>query len=245
MGWLAAFWAATTSTASTGPPKLTLIDQPPWVAGRQVLQLRLRIQPAGTSGLAVRVSLHAAMRTRLGFEQTIADEGLGRVIDSAAVAVDTAPKGPQGTFYARFGMPGAKTPAGTRLQVPETGVYPLTVELRSGTVAIDHFVTWLVYVANGQKGNSAIPEPLSVSWVWSVIAPLAYQPGTTTPDPAVLAQFAKTGRLGQIVAPSEPRTRRAAHACGFTRDVAELAQPVARTSRFRTLGQLGTHRGFE
>jgi hypothetical protein len=188
----------TSAASSNTGPKLILVDQPPWVAARQALQLQLRIQPAGTAGLTIRASLHRALNTRLGFEQTVAGEGLGGVIDTAAIPVDTAPKGPAGTFYARFGMPGSSLPSGTRLQVPESGVYPLTIELRSGTVAIDQFVTWIVYIANGTKGQAAIPEPLSVSWVWSIIASPAYEPGTMTPDPEVLSQFAKNGRLGQI-----------------------------------------------
>src|SRR5690349_1020431 len=162
------------------------------------MQLGLRLEPPGTAGLTVWAVLHEAIHTRLGFEQTIGGEGLGGIVDRAFVDVDTAPKGPNDTLFARFGMPGAGLPPNQTLRVQSTGVYPLDVQLRSGSAVIDHFVTWVVYVSNARHNTSAIPEPLSVSWVWSMQAPPAFGPGNTPPSATTLQQFSTNGRLGRI-----------------------------------------------
>src|SRR5262249_37571155 len=90
-------------------------------------------------------------------------------------------------------------PSAATLRPRNTGIYPLSVELRSGSQILDHFVTWLVYVPSG-KSSGAIPEPLRVTWVWSLVAPPAHEADGQTPDPNVLSAMLPGGRLAKVAA---------------------------------------------
>ncbi|MCU1429715.1 MAG: hypothetical protein JWL83_3715 [Actinomycetia bacterium] len=184
--------------AATGTaPKMALVDQPPWVTDNGVFPLRLRISPAAEPGLQVRVSLHDHVNTRSNFEETVAGANLGGIVDTASLSLDGAPKGASGIVLARFGLPGSNVPSDQVLRPPGTGVYPLSVELRSANGVLDQFVTWLVYV-RGANSPGAVAEPLRFTWVWSVVAPPAHGPDGQTPDPAVLSALLPGGRLEKI-----------------------------------------------
>ncbi|MDQ1519247.1 MAG: hypothetical protein QOI55_320, partial [Actinomycetota bacterium] len=189
--------AGAATNAATSTRLFALVRQPASVGPADTLPLRLRIKPASPKGLVVRVRLHNHIDTRSGFEETVAGRQLGREIDSAQVSLDNAPAG-AGVVTARFGMPDAKLPSSQTLHpsADPPGVYPLEVELLAGGVPVDHFLTWLVYVP--AAGQRAIAEPLSLAWVWSVVAPPAHESDGTTPDPNVLSEMAPGGRLERI-----------------------------------------------
>jgi hypothetical protein len=177
-------------------PRFELADQPAAVGPTDEFPLRLRVSPRNLAGLDVRVTLYDDINTRSGFEQTVAGEGLGDDIDTAQVSLDGAPTR-NGVVTARFGMPDSfvATQAQISPRSAGAGVYPLEVELLADGTVVDHFVTWLVYLPGG---DSSVSEPLSVVWVWSVIAPPARQADGVKPEPDVLADMLPGGRLERI-----------------------------------------------
>ncbi len=184
------------AAAASATPRFSLFDQPAAVGPTDLFPLRLRVRPADTTNLAVRVTLHRAVETRSGFEQTVAGEDLGREIDTAELSLAGAPTA-KGVVTARFGMPDAFVARGQVLRPPGTGVYPLTVELLADGRVADQFVTWLVYV-DGAGRDEKVANPLSFVWVWSVVAPPARLADGVTPDTNVLAEMLPGGRLDRI-----------------------------------------------
>jgi hypothetical protein len=154
--------------------------------------LRLRIRPADAANLDVRVMLHGSLETRSGFVETVAGENLGSVVDTAQYALDDEPVR-AGVVTARFGMTDAYVSPEQVIEPDDApGVYPLQVELRRDGTVLDEFVTWLVYVPG--EDERAIAEPLSVAWVWSVVAPPAKRTDGG-PEPSVLELMQPGGRL--------------------------------------------------
>jgi hypothetical protein len=178
-------------------PSFELVAQPATVGPTDLLPLRLRIRPADATNLDVRVMLHRSLETRSGFEETVAGENLGSVIDTAQYSLDDEPMR-AGVVTARFGMTDAYIGADQVIEPDDApGVYPLRVELRRDGTVLDDFVTWLVYVPG--DGERAIGEPLSVVWVWSVVAPPARRPDGR-PEPRVLEAMQSDGRLARVAA---------------------------------------------
>lgn len=188
--------AANAADPPATSPKIALVDQPASVRSNDTFPLRVRISPASGAGLDVRVVLHDDVNTRSGFEQTVAGDALGSVVDRAEVALDGLPMR-NGVVTARFGMPDTDLPSAQTLRPTRTGVYPIEVELRRDGTVLDSFVSWLVYV-KGDASDTPILEPLSVAWVWSIEAAPAHESDGTTPNPEVLAQMMPGGRLAEI-----------------------------------------------
>ncbi len=191
--------AGAPAAASTSP-KMVLLDQPSWVTDGDSFPLRLRItnpQP----GLEIHLTMHPHVATRTNFEETVAGQDLGGALDTASIAVADAQHATGGVVLAQFGVSGSDVPSAQTLRPRDTGVYPITVELRSGSGVLDQFVTWMVYVrgyTRGAKNTTAIAEPLRVSWVWSIVAPPAHGLDGQTPNPNVLAAMLPGGRLNKI-----------------------------------------------
>jgi hypothetical protein len=188
--------AGTSGEGDDTTPSFTLLDQPAAVHRGQEFALRLKLKPASTDNLDVRVVLHDDINTRSGFEQTVAGDALGSTVDRAEVALDDL-KLRKGAVTATFGLPDADLPAEQTLRPKGTGVYPLEVELRRDGTVLDSFVSWLVYV-NSDGSEDPISEPLSFAWVWSVKGAPAYESDGTTPNPEVLTQMMPGGRLADI-----------------------------------------------
>jgi hypothetical protein len=187
------------AAAAEEGPTIALVDMPAAVGPTDALPLQLKVAPGDLSNLDVRVTLHDDLNTRSGFEQTVAGAELGDDIDRVDVPLgDLAAK--RGVVTVRLGMPDAYVPSDLVLHPTRTGVYPLEVALRRDGTQLDSFVTWLVYVRSGTgaEGRRSITEPLSFSWVWSVVAPPAREADGTTPSPDVLSQMIPGGRLARI-----------------------------------------------
>jgi hypothetical protein len=191
--------SSTSASAQQTPasePTITLVEQPATVGPGDEFVLRVRLEPADPAGLDVRLVLHDDLNTRSGFEQTVAGAQLGGVVDRAEVDLAGAAMH-EGVAALRFGIGDTGLPAEQTLRPDGTGVFPIEVELRRDGAVLDSFVSWLVHIEAG-GGDGPIAEPLRVAWVWSVVAPPAFEADGVTPNADVLADMAGGGRLDEI-----------------------------------------------
>jgi hypothetical protein len=183
-----------------GSPRLVLTGQPAWVTvgGNLPLRLQVRGQVAGTAGLTVSATAHAAVSSRSGFDAALEGRNLGSVLGQVDLPLDPFPAGEDGSRTLTFPLQAEDGPRDpTRLPLRRTGVYPVEVELRQpdGT-RVDGFVTPVVAVAPGANGGPAVGQRLGVSWVVPMTARPAYQ-ADGKPDPDVVAQLRPDGRVGR------------------------------------------------
>lgn len=200
----APLWAPPATGALAGQPSVVLTSQPAWVPpdGTAVIKLRLR---GPVDGLDVDVTAHRAVTSRSLLARTFEGERLGVAEASLSVPVMSLPADINGDRILAVGIQGPASPPDPNRVIPgQTGVYPLTIELRRpGGPALDHFVTPLVVVAPGLV-------PLTLAWVWRLDATPAHSPEGKIRSP-VRSAFGPSGRLLRLVdalagAPDVPLT---------------------------------------
>jgi hypothetical protein len=186
-----------TNGASPDAPSILLLSQPAWVpvGGNLPLQLQVQGQGQGTTapGLRISVTAHQAVTSRTGYDAALRGENLGSTLGHVDLPLD---------FFAP-GVGGARTipvglqPEGQFGALRRTGVYPFVVELRGpDNTRLAGFVTPVVAVAADANGGPVIGRRLGVSWVLPLVARPALG-ADGKPDPAVVAELAPEGRLGQ------------------------------------------------
>ena len=192
---------ATTSTSaapgsSTLPVGLSLVSQSTWVPLHDVFQMTLHIDNpdlAARPGAAIALRVRQSATSRSGFDDVIANRNLGGTLyvpDQISLASLTPDKHRNVTV--RFGLTGS--PVRPRLGITRHGVYPVEVQLVNTGVASASFVTFLVVV---DPGSAPIDKPLSVAFVWQVVAdPMVLPDGSN--DPHVVAEIKQGGRLDRI-----------------------------------------------
>lgn len=190
-----------TTTPPAPPSRLALTSQPAWTRLGGEAPFHLDVT-GPLAGLELRVTVHQSVITRSGFDRTLAGQSLGRVLTrTLAVTVEELPTDEAGHRVLTLGL---QDPAGAGdsrgVAIPRTGIYPVEFELRDRDVSntLDHFVTYLVAIAPTASGP-AIPEPLSVSWIWRMVAQPAYQ-ANGQPDRNIVRQLQRKGRLGRMAA---------------------------------------------
>lgn len=170
---------------------VTLVEQGPWTPIGGEVPLRLRVD-GRRPGLELRVALHGRLSSRSGFEQTATGSGLGPAIGRVTLPVDELPTHrSSGDVLARLALQQPGQGRGrTELPATRAGVYPMTVEVAEPRgQALDGFTTWLVAV-----DEERIDAPLSVAWVWPLVAP-PYALPDGSPDPDVVEELVPGGRL--------------------------------------------------
>lgn len=198
-------WAtvARSDAATTAPQHvLTLVSQPSWIklGGDAPLHVDLA---SDVSNAVMHVSIHQALATRIGFDRTLQGQSLGSVIahlpDTPVDKLATDSGGHRVVDLALQDPAAARD--SSRLQIRQSGVYPVEVEARDATsgASIDKFVTYLVAVKTPADGSAAIPQPLAVAWIWRIVTQPAYLVNNQ-PDPGVIAEMQPNGRLGRIAA---------------------------------------------
>jgi hypothetical protein len=178
---------ASAQTASTGSPTLELTGESPWtpIGGAFTMRLQGRDLPGGTS---VALTVHDALRSRTGFDQSVDGGALPATRDRTVVPFDTLPVDPS-TGDRLLVLPNP--------QLTEGGVYPLEVDLRSAAdLSLSRFVTHVV-IADLTGGHLSVGVPLNVAWVWPLRTEPAYLRVGASPNPTLLADLAPSGRLGR------------------------------------------------
>ncbi|MFN8034767.1 MAG: DUF6049 family protein [Acidimicrobiia bacterium] len=188
---------------------LTLVSQPAWVplGGDSSLHVDLA---SDASNAVVEVSIHRALATRIGFDRTLAGQSPGPVIQrlTPTLITDLATDGDGNRIVPLLLQDPAAPRDPKRLQIRQTGVYPVEVEARdrSSGASIDGFLTYLVAIRTPSVSSPTIPNPLLVAWAWHITTRPAYLVDNQ-PDPEVIAEMQPNGRLGRIAA-ALPQTRR-------------------------------------
>jgi hypothetical protein len=183
--------AAQTATPS---PKLVLVGQDPWTPSGGTVTLRLRADNA-TPGLTLALTTHAQVTSRSAFDDTVDGGALGSTLFLTQMPFDDLPvDAATGARVLTVALDDLRARLNARQS--SSGVFPLEVELRDAdNRAVSHFVTHLVVADVTPDGALAVGQPLSVAWVWPLVADPAFLPDGT-PDPAVLAELFSGGRLG-------------------------------------------------
>jgi hypothetical protein len=181
---------STSAVAQTAPPTFVLAAQSPWVKpnGLFLMSFTAANVPAGAE---VVVTAHDALQTRTAFDDSVTGGGL-----------------PASRDLTRFPFDGLRTDAaGNRVllyptgAIPDSGVYPLEVDLRNANdESLIHFVTHVVVAPVGADGKLTFGVPLQVAWVWPLRADPAYIAQTPPLNPTTLADLKPTGRLGRQAA---------------------------------------------
>jgi Family of unknown function (DUF6049) len=187
--------------------QLTLLSQTPWNCstasgdaparsaepfacpdGPEV-ELRFRAENLGTAplrDLAIGVTLYARTLSRSAYEASL--------LTDPAIVID-------GEELARKGAiePGAVRdfgivfPLGSGIDTDQSGVYPLKVDLRSGTSSVAELRTPVIFLVRQ-------PEvPLDLSWTFVLHHPITFAPDGTFTDPSLELELGPGGRLhGEI-----------------------------------------------
>ena len=158
--------AVAAPTAPVGPPTITLIRAPTWVAPGADFNLRVRFTGA-TANLILRVSLHPAITSRTAFSDTLAGNGNREVLDDTSIAVGFLPRRPSRQNDVPIGLQDPNAPRDfNRLAVEHSGVYPMTISLSAPNAdPVARVDTWLVVA------EQPLETPLSFAWVWQLVAP--------------------------------------------------------------------------
>jgi len=196
-------------------PRLELMGQPAWTALGATAPLDLDVE-GDPADLELRILLHRAVSSRIGFDETVSGRRLGTVLDGTTIPLDRLPlAGDHRRLELGVGTP-APTPPPTApappvpsgapappapaavLAVRSMGVYPLEVVLRprGSEEVLDRFVTYLI-ATDGPVGGPAVGERLRVSWLWKLREGPVLRPDTT-PDARVVRSLSDGGRLDKL-----------------------------------------------
>jgi hypothetical protein len=182
-------------SAAGAPVGMHLVSQTAWVQPRDKFVMFLKIDDpklASGPGAAIAIRVHERADTRTGFDQVIANQDLGGILDQPnRLPLDSLPR-IDGDVVVTLGLPGSGVSPG--ISVSRPGAYPVEVSLTNtgSTEATGSFVTWLVIASPND-----IAKKLDVAWVWQLTAaPMTMPDGST--DPAVVRQMQPKGRLDRI-----------------------------------------------
>jgi hypothetical protein len=176
-------------SSTVGPPTISLIRAPTWVAPGANFDLRVRLTGA-TANLILRVSVHPAITSRTAFSDTLVGKGNSEILDDTSIAVGFLPRRPAGQNDVPVGLQDPTAPRDrNRLAVEHSGVYPMTISLSplnaDPVASVD---TWLVVA------EQRLETPLSFAWVWQLVAP----PLTSRNAAQVKARVDPGGRLARV-----------------------------------------------
>jgi hypothetical protein len=191
---LLALPAPTTSAQELSSVRLTLLSQTPWNStydpfNGPELELRFRAENLGTEPLgelAIGVALYSRILSRSAYEASL--------LSDPAIVID-------GETLLRTGTiePGASRdfeiaiPLGSGIDTDQSGVYPLKLDLRSGTSSLAELRTPVIFLVRE-------PElPLDLSWTFVLHHPITFAPDGTFTDPSLEVALQPGGRLhGEI-----------------------------------------------
>lgn len=181
----------------TGPPRLDLVSQTPFVAPTDVLRVGLDV--VGPEGAELTFTLRSSVLTgdngdiQARFDAWVdgtADRGAGPFNEPTTVPAANLPPGDRaGRVTAAFDVvPGNAERPLVGFQIDDPGVYPLTIDLHAagGGPVLDTITTFLVRL----PPTSETAPPLTVASVADLHAPVSLRPDRTrTLDPGALERI--------------------------------------------------------
>jgi Family of unknown function (DUF6049) len=186
----AAASTATSAGAQTATPSFALAAQSSWVApdGLFVMRFQTANVPPGSQ---VVLTVHDPVRSRTAFDESASGGTLppSRCCGSP-FPFDALPADP---------ATGQRVLVYPTTSIPDSGVYPLEVDLRNANdESLSHFVTHVVVAPVGADGKLSFGVPLQVAWVWPLRADPAYiVRSPSTVNPSTLSDLQPSGRLGR------------------------------------------------
>jgi Family of unknown function (DUF6049) len=191
---LLALPAPTSSAQEASSVRLTLLSQTPWNSNHDPLhgpelELRFRAENLGNEplrDLAIGVTLYSRILSRSAYESSLVTDP-SIVIDGEELArTGTIEPGASRDFAIAF-------PLGSGIDTDQSGVYPLKVDLRSGTSSVAALRTPVIFLVRQ-------PEfPLDLSWTFVLHHPITFAPDGTFTDPSLELALGPGGRLhGEI-----------------------------------------------
>jgi hypothetical protein len=174
-----------------------LASQTPYVPLHGTFEMALHIDNpklVQNPSASIAIGIHESASTRNGFDQVIANQDLGNLLDQVDKLPVAGLPTRGGNVLVHLGLSGSD--AANRIAISRPGVYPVEVTLVDTGVSPPptSFVTWLVVVDNSAEPLS---KRLLVAPVWQLTTSPATLPDGTT-DPAVLAQLKPGGRIDRI-----------------------------------------------
>jgi hypothetical protein len=186
----AAATTAMSAGAQTAAPSFALAAQSSWVTpdGLFVMRFQTANVPPGSQ---VVLTVHDPVRSRTAFDESVSGGTLppSRCCGSP-FPFDALPADP---------ATGQRVLVYPTTSIPDSGVYPLEVDLRNANdESLSHFVTHVVVAPVGADSKLTFGEPLQVAWVWPLRADPAYiERSPSTVNPSTLRDLQPSGRLGR------------------------------------------------
>ena len=183
---------------TSGVPKLTLVGQDAWTRAGGDVTLRLSAENV-PPGLTLALATYDQVRSRSAFDAMIEGGPAGTPIDLMLLPFDGPYDGltvdpVTGNRVLRIGLDDLNARLNTAQA--SSGVFPLVVELRDGNSVVSGFVTHLVVAAVTDADTLVTGQPLSVAWVWPLVAEPAYRADGKV-NAEVAAELQPDGRFGR------------------------------------------------
>jgi hypothetical protein len=166
------------ASAQAGPVELVLAEQTPWTSPRAPLELVVRAHNSGTTALqdlTLTVGLYEHVRSRSEYHLSLTGDATGLLTAQTEPLLGSLDPGTSRTFGASMDLEAALAPLGRA----ETGVFPVTIELRSGSTSLAVLRTPVVHL------HEKPANPLLLAWTFVLHAPLAHGPDGTYLSPAL------------------------------------------------------------
>jgi hypothetical protein len=188
--------AAQEEPTAGAAPGVSLVSQDPWVRLESTFTIKLHLDNptiAARPDAAIALRVHESARSRIGFDDVIANRNLGSTLyQTSPRRVADLARDRDNNVRLTFGLSGSDVTPSIGIRNP--GVYPVEVSLTNTGIPSGSFVTWLVVVADGEN---PLGKKLAVSFVWPVVAPPAVG-ADGRPLPEIAKQMQASGRLDKI-----------------------------------------------
>jgi hypothetical protein len=188
-----AFDAPTVAAQDASTVRLTLLSQTPWNSsyeedGRELV-IRLRAENFGAEPLdelSIGVALFGRLISRTALDEAlITDPGFPLVATTYPREGAVVPGEPR-DFEVTF-------PLGSGIDPVQSGVYPLKIDLRSGSTSLAAIRTPVVFLVRQPE------EPLRLSWTFVLDHPIAFGPDGVFTSTSLEQRLGPDGRLSSQI----------------------------------------------
>jgi hypothetical protein len=185
-----------TTGVTTGPDRVTLLAQSPWVSDRQAFHLRLQVTARDPAHEQLRVLVYTRLTSRSAFDQALSGQIDGYQVYPLSLSLSDLPADPAGGVDVDIPVnERATNPAiPTFYAVAGSGVFPVQIGLYSeaGTSQGTALTTYLVYAEPASE--SGLPK-LAVS----VTVPVSAAPAVDGRGQTTGLDTATSGALADLV----------------------------------------------